>query len=79
MALSLAKDPTLFEKWKTLYKQYHPKDVVLASDMIKEIKHQQTEYYKNKKYCPVNNCWENVIINYFINWNINFHLILFIF
>jgi len=60
MALSLAKDPTLFEKWKSIYKQYHPKDVVLASDMIKEIKHQQTEYYKNKKYCPVNNCWENL-------------------
>jgi len=62
MASLLAKDPTLFEKWKSIYKQYHPKDIVFANDMIKEIKHQQTEYYKNKKYCPVNNCWENVIV-----------------
>ncbi len=63
MALSLATDPTLFKKWKLIYKKYHPKDIVLANDMIKEIKHQQTEYFKNKRYCPVNNCWENVIIN----------------
>jgi len=60
MASLLAKDPTLFEKWKSIYKQYNPKEIVLANDMIKEIKHQQTEYYKNKKYCPVNNCWENL-------------------
>jgi len=44
-----------------MYKQYQPNNLPPSSAIVEEIKRQQTEYFKNKKYCPSSNCWEEVI------------------
>jgi len=60
IVLTFAKDQSLFDTWGTMYKQYHPNNLPPSSAIVEEIKRQQTEYFKNKKYCPKSNCWEEL-------------------
>ncbi|ORX40432.1 hypothetical protein BCR36DRAFT_588137 [Piromyces finnis] len=60
IVLTFAKDQSLFDSWGTIYKQYQPNNLPPSSAIVEEIKRQQTEYFKSKKYCPSSNCWEEL-------------------
>jgi len=60
LVFSFGKEQTLFDVWGTHYQQYQPNNIIRTKDILKEIRNQQIEYFKNKKYCPENNCWEEV-------------------
>jgi len=60
LVLAFGKERSLFDTWETIYKQNQPNNIKRSSDIIKEIKNQQTEYFKHKKYYPENNCWEEI-------------------
>ncbi|ORY60472.1 hypothetical protein LY90DRAFT_701254 [Neocallimastix californiae] len=55
LVLAFGKERSLFDTWETIYKQNQPNNVKRSADIIKEIKNQQTEYFKHKKYYPENN------------------------
>ncbi|ORX78751.1 hypothetical protein BCR32DRAFT_42863 [Anaeromyces robustus] len=60
IVLTFAKEPVLFDTWGSIYSQFQPNNVTLSNSIVKEIKKQQTEYIKSKKYCPEGNCWEEL-------------------
>jgi len=60
IVLIFAKEPSLFDTWASIYSQFQPNNVALSNAIVKEIKKQQTEYLKSKKYCPETNCWEEL-------------------
>jgi len=59
IVLTLAKDPSLYNEWVNLYKQYQfqPRNIHLTKTIIKNIQDQQAQYLEKGEQLPTENRW----------------------
>ena len=80
IVLTLAKDPSLYNEWVNIYKQYQyqPKNIHLTKTIIKNIQDQQAQYLEKGEQLPTENRWRAVNILFYLYYFFSFFFFIFI-